>query len=56
MQNAYKEEIESCKLGLENAKSSLEMWYSQRHPEDSIVGPVKETLIDIIIMLIISTS
>lgn len=45
MQTAYKEEIESCKLGLENAKSSLEMWYSQRHPEDSIVGPVKETLI-----------
>ena len=44
MQIAYKEEIESCKLGLENAKSSLEMWYSKRHPEDSIIGPVKETL------------
>ena len=56
MQNAYKEEIEACKLGLENAKSSLEMWYSQRHPEDSIVGTVKETLINIIMLIMMPAS
>lgn len=42
MKNAYIEEVEGCKLDLENAKISLETWYAKRYPEAEIVGAVKE--------------
>ena len=42
MKNAYIEEVEGCKLDLENAKTSLETWYAKRYPEAEIVGMVKD--------------
>ena len=43
MKQAYHEEIDKLKLNLETVKMELESFYSQRHEDKDIVGPVRES-------------